>query len=242
MMKEGPLVASVGGSLLNYEAKPGNITFNTLFIGELAQLFKERAALPHFKAFIVCGGGLLARAAINLALSQGITDPTVLDTLGIEQTHVNAREVTKQLVQVGVNTQYVKSWQEMSNESEDHHVLVTGGDVPGHTTDYVAVKIAEQQHQKTVINVSRSSSLFRPNPDGTPNMLKPITSMTWVEFFDTFKSVTYMPGLNFPVDPVAAGAAKNAGIDIVCFDGKKLGDLRNYLNTGVITGTQLRAE
>jgi len=241
-MKEGPLVASVGGSLLNCEAKPGIITFNTSFIGELAQLFKERAELPHFKAFIVCGGGLLARAAIKLALSQGVTDHTDLDTLGIEQTHVNAREVTQQLTKAGLDTQYVKSWQEMPNERANLHVLVTGGDVSGHTTDYVAVEIAEQQHQKTVINVSRGAFLFRPNPDGTPDVSKPIINMTWSEFFDTFEYVIYRPGLNFPVDPVAARAANNAGIGMVCFDGNTLEDLRKYLNTGAITGTQLRAE
>ncbi|MFH0773425.1 MAG: hypothetical protein V1922_03890 [bacterium] len=243
MKAEGPprMVLSVGGSIIDRQSGTGPITFNTPFLGEFASLLKECSRLPDSAAFVVCGGGLLARAAITLAISQGVTNDDALDRLAIEQTRVNAREVAARLVEADVDAKYVRSRRDMSKCKKNHRVWVTAGDGPGHTTDFVAVKIAEEQQIGVVINLSKTSFLFWPCQDGTPDLSRPIKNMTWQRFFEIFDTLKYSPGLNFPVDPVAAKAAMSAKIDFVCLNGEELGNLKYYLDTGRIRGTHLKA-
>ena len=45
------------------------------------------------------------------------------------------------------------------------------------------------------------------------------------------------PGLNLPFDPVASRLAERLGIKVVVMNGKKLGNVRNFLNKKSFTGT-----
>ncbi|MEM5777094.1 MAG: hypothetical protein QXJ06_01450 [Candidatus Aenigmatarchaeota archaeon] len=100
------------------------------------------------------GGGNVARNYIKAAADCGI-DKQGQDMLGIEATRLDAMLFALILARNGLRSINVRNIFEVHPYFlEQYQVIVTGGTIPGHTTDRVAVQCASKFYSDSVINVT----------------------------------------------------------------------------------------
>lgn len=142
-------VISLGGSII----VPDEINVKLLL--ELKEIIHK----SKHEFVIVCGGGQTARKYMNSI--KGLVDEMSLDEVGIASTHLNAVLVSRIL-----KARVIKSLDEVTGYNDK--VLVSGGFMPGITTDTDAVIIAEKLGVKIVINISNVKGVYDKNPKKNP--------------------------------------------------------------------------
>ena len=148
----------IGGSIL---APPEP---DTAFLGQVA----DRLAAWSKKAqlFVVVGGGAPARRAIESARACGVAEGD-LDRIGIQATRLNAQGLACVLRKKGANANLeipVTTAQALRLGSQ-HDVVVMGGTVPGHSTDYVAVELAVEGKCERFVNATNVEGVYTRDPN-----------------------------------------------------------------------------
>ena len=148
----------IGGSIL---APPEP---DTAFLGQVA----DRLAAWSKKAqlFVVVGGGAPARRAIESARACGVAEGD-LDRIGIQATRLNAQGLACVLRKKGANANLeipVTTAQALRLGSQ-HDVVVMGGTVPGHSTDYVAVELAVEGKCERFVNATNVDGVYTRDPN-----------------------------------------------------------------------------
>ncbi|MEK7575289.1 MAG: UMP kinase [Patescibacteria group bacterium] len=222
------IVISLGGSLV----VPDEI--DLAFLRDFKTLIE--AEMKVGKSFvIITGGGKICRRYQDAARELGVVDQANLDWIGIYSTRLNAtllRSVFgKQahpdiLVEPATTPSLTKS------------ILVGGGGVPGHSSDFAAVEVAEKTGAKTIINLSNIDYVYESDPRKNPDAKK-IEKISWVDFRKIIPS-EYSPGMNAPFDPVAAKKSQELGLEVVIMNGKSLSNLENYLSGKPFAGTVIK--
>ena len=115
-----PLVLALGGSLLRPEESERHA-----WLSSLANLISECKV----SIGIVVGGGVAAREAIELAMSEGENDLAALDEIGIAATRVNAATVSQILLNAGLDVfaGIPTDVESAARGLEAHSVVVMGG-------------------------------------------------------------------------------------------------------------------
>ena len=187
-------------------------------------------------------GGLPAREGIVLA-QETISDRHRLDEIGIAGTRLNATVLQQVLLDIGCDVapvvpQTVEAARELL---EEHHIVVMGGTVPGHTTDTVAVKLAAKVHARHCIIATNVSHVFTKDPRHHDDA-EALTEMTLEELGEIVGVGTPLePGASAVVDPVAVEVAMSAGLDLAVLDGRELNRLDHALDGKLFDGTIIKA-
>jgi uridylate kinase len=148
----------IGGSIL---APPEP---DTAFLGQVA----DRLAAWSKKAqlFVVVGGGSPARRAIEAARSCGVAEGD-LDRIGIQATRLNAQGLACILRKKGANCnlEIPLTTAQALRLATQHDVVVMGGTVPGHSTDYVAVELAVEGKCERFVNATNVDGVYTSDPN-----------------------------------------------------------------------------
>lgn len=219
------LVISLGGSLI--VPRGADFKFLKKFVAFI--LGQTRA----FKKFhIVCGGGKLARKFIQTAKKSGKFKPADLDWLGILATRINAELLRREFEKYAHKEVLSDPTVRLVSKKP---IRVYSGWIPGRSTDYDAVRIAQTYGIETVINLSNIDYVYSADPKIHKNAKK-ITNLTWREFRRHFGS-RWTPGANLPFDPVAAKLAQKLGVRVVILNGRKFQNLADFFDGRKFRGT-----
>lgn len=223
-------VLSVGGSII----APDGV--NTEFLKEFKKAVTDYLEENKSAELIfVCGGGAPARIYQSAYREiAGSGSPEMEDWLGIKATYLNAelmRAVFSDYVKCGVVT-------DPTGEIKTRgRVLVASGWKPGFSTDTDAVYLAKRFGAKTIINLSNIAKVYTDDPRKNPNA-QPIDRITW-KHFRQMVGYEWKPGLNAPFDPIASGLAEDAGLSVICADGRNTANTIAILKGEKFVGTTI---
>ena len=113
--------------------------------------------------------------------------------------------------------------------------MVAAGWKPGWSTDYIAVLLAKRFKARKLVNLSNIDYVYTADPRTNPEAKK-TEYIKWSEFRKIIPK-KWNPGLSSPFDPVASKEAEKIGLEVAIINGKKLGELDNFLNDKKFVGT-----
>lgn len=148
----------VGGSIL---APP---ELQPSFLEELADRLRDWSR--DRQLFVVTGGGSPARRHIEAARKAGVSED-LLDRIGIQATRLNAQTLACVLRRKGanVNLEIPHSTAQALRFAEQHDLVVMGGTVPGHSTDYVAVELAVEGRCVRFVDATNVEGVYTRDPN-----------------------------------------------------------------------------
>lgn len=218
------IVLSLGGSLI----VPDGIDSNFL------RGFKktiEKYTKKGYKFAIYCGGGKLARKMQKAASEISKLTNEDLDWLGIYATKLNAQLVKTMFKNNAEEFIVDNPNQEMKFEK---NILIASGWLPGWSTDYDAVLLANNMGIKEIINMSNVNYIYEKDPFKHKDTKK-IEKIGWGKFVKLIGN-RWKAGMNAPFDPVAAKEAQKSGIKVYVI-GNDLKNLENLLEGRKFKGT-----
>lgn len=220
------IVISLGGSLISTAEG-----IDVKFLKKFRALLLSRVALGE-QFIIVIGGGKVCRN--YQAALKAVTSPTSddLDQMGIAATWFNAelvRLIFKDLAYPRVNN--TPDARVKFNEP----IMTACGNVPGHSSDNDAVHLAKNFGAETVINLTNIDKVYTADPRKVKNA-KPLDSVTWQDFLKIV-GTKWIPGANFPFDPVASQFAQKNKLKVIIANGNNLTNLKSILTNKKYTGT-----
>ena len=205
-------VISLGGSFL-FDKKE-----------ETSSLFKELKNIND-KFLIVTGGGPIAREYIDFGKNFNLREKD-LHGIGIKCTHVNAWIMSK-----AFKTDYTAV--DPRKIRIKNRITLTGGYLPGWTTDTCAAYAAVSTRSKVIFNMSKEKGVY----DKDPRKFRDVQLLKKVNF-ERLYSLTKgkrVPGMNFIFDPLAAKICKKNDIKIVVTS--DVNDIKKYMKNQEINGT-----
>lgn len=202
-----------------------------VFTKAFVELIRERTAEGR-RFIIVTGGGKTCRNYQNaLAAVRPVTSDEN-DWMGIYTTHFNAqflRLALGDLAHKEVATSYGKEI--IFTEP----VLVGGGEMPGHSTDYDAVLLAKMFGAKHVVNISNTDYVYTADPRKVPDAT-PLPKLSWDEYLGLLPK-EWTPGLSSPFDMHASTLAKEAGLTVSIVNGAKLAEVAKAIDAQEFKGS-----
>ena len=190
---------------------------------------------------LVVGGGAPAREGIELAKPILGNDVEALDRIGIAATRLNATIVAEALRFSGndvapvipTNIFVAKEY------SEKHSIVVMGGTVPGHTTDTVAIKLANHLEAERCIIATNVGYVHSADPRNNEDAVR-FEQMT----HDELREIVGPPihssaGGTGVVDPMGADHARTAGLSLAVLDGRHMERLHACLCGESFEGTTI---
>lgn len=222
------IVISLGGSLI----VPDELDLG--FLRSFKALIE--AQVKKGKSFvIITGGGRLCRRYQDAARELGAEDSDSLDWVGIYATRLNAT-LLRVIFGKNADSELIVDPTKMSPVTVP--IIVGGGGVPGRSSDFAAVLVAEKTGAKRIINLSNIDYVYDKDPKKFPDAQK-IEQAPWAEFRKIIPT-EWSPGVNTPFDPVAAKRAEELGLEVAIMNGKPLDNLENYLSDKKFRGTVIK--
>lgn len=218
------LVISLGGSLI----VPDQINVN--FLRQFKALIEEH--IHTYRFILIAGGGRTARNYIQAASQVSDLTKDDLDWIGIHTTRLNA-QLLRDILRRHANRFVIKHPDRVQPFKED--ILVAAGWKPGHSTDLVAVKLAEKFKLDTVINLSNIDYVYTADPRKDPKA-QPLIEIGWTDFRKMVGN-KWDPGLSAPFDPIASRLAQKLKLRVVIMNGNPLDNLKNFLDNKPFKGT-----
>jgi uridylate kinase len=226
-MKKEPIVISLGGSII----APDGV--DVVFMKSFIEIIKEYVG-KGFNFVIITGGGKVSRD-YNNAIRQILTPTnTDLDLIGIASTRLNAEFVR---VCFG-DLAYDKIILDPENIGEyDKPIILGGGWKPGNSSDLAAIYCARSVGAKNIINLSNIDYVYDKNPREYTDAV-PIEKISWADFRNILPK-DWDPGANVPFDPIAAREAESLSYEVVIMNGRKIQNLKDYLDGKDFIGTKI---
>lgn len=219
-----PIVLSLGGSVL---APGGRIDVRYL---RRLSAFLRRTARRRM-VIIIVGGGRPARQAIADARLAGVRRNRDLDWIGIRTTQLHA-EIVRASVQA--EQPVVADYRRV--KSRGRGFVIAGGDQPGATTDFGAVRLAIAVGARMIINVTNVDGVFTADPRKVRSA-RLIASLHWTTFLHRF-SVRMRPGVHTPFDPRAARLAARRRLTVAIVS-SALSNLGRVIDGRTFRGTTI---
>jgi uridylate kinase len=218
-------VISLGGSLL----VPREI--DVKFLKKFKSIIEREIKLGK-KFIIIVGGGKTARNYQNAAKALTKVSNEDLDWLGIHATRINAHLLLT-IFRKYAYYRIIKNPKEKVEFKEK--ILVAAGWKPGFSTDYDAVLLAKTYGSDTIINLTNVDYVYDKDPNKFKDA-KPFKEISWKDYLKLIDQ-KWTPGMSAPFDPVASRLAQKLKIKVVILNGKKLKNLKNYLENIKFKGT-----
>jgi len=223
-------VLSLGGSIIVPDAVDHE--FLSQFVSAMQSYLDEDVGR---KIILVTGGGAPARnyqRAYNAVCKA--PDSDMLDWLGIAATHLNGTLVKALFSHYCADPLVTDPTGPIAFSKQ---VLVAAGWKPGFSSDTDAVYLAKRFGAKQVVNLSNISKVYTADPKIDPKAT-PIDSINW-EDFRKMVGDTWIPGKNVPFDPIASREADEAGLQVVCADGRNISNMLAILRGEPFEGTTI---
>ena len=218
-------VISLGGSLV--VPNEINIKFLSLFKNIIEKKIKENK-----KFIIIVGGGKTARNYQNAAKALTKVSNEDLDWLGIHATRINAHLLLT-IFRKYAYFRIIKNPKEKAKFKEK--ILIAAGWKPGFSTDYDAVLLAKTHGSDTIINLTNVDYVYDKDPNKFKDA-KPFKEISWKDYLKLIEQ-KWIPGMSAPFDPIASKLAQKFKFKVVILNGKKIKNLKNYLENKKFTGT-----
>ena len=209
------IVISLGGSFLFDKKK------------DTALLFAELKKLNE-KFLVITGGGPIAREYIDFSKEFNLNEKE-LHTVGIKCTHINAWVMSK-----AFKTDYTD--EDPRKIKTNKKITLTGGYLPGWTTDTCAAYAAVSTRSNVIFNMSKERGVYDKDPRKFSDV-KLLKNVSFEKLYTLTKGKR-VPGMNFIFDPLAAKICKKNGIAVVVTN--DIGDIKRYLQKKEIEGTIIR--
>lgn len=225
-----PKIISLGGSVI---IPPTG--FDIEFLKKLRALIISRVKKGD-KFILVVGGGSTCRQYQTAA--RGVVNMTDsdLDWLGIKTTIFNA-EFVRFLFKDFAYSEIITNPTKKIKTSKP--IILAAGWKPGCSTDNDAVLLAKTFGAKEVINASNISYVYTADPKKDPTA-KPVAILTWKELRNIIGD-KWMPGGNFPFDPIAAKTAQKLGLTVKFVRGTDLDLLNRALGGREFEGSVIKS-
>ena len=220
------IVISIGGSVVLSE------DLDKSFFKDFSSMIKDFSRF--FKIFIVVGGGKIARHYISFGRSLNF-DEKKLDEIGIDVTRINAKILAKIL---GLKQKNMPNTTDEALDI-DASVVVMGGTIPGHSTDFVGAELAMKTNASKYIIATNVDGVYDKDPNKFDDavQLKNINISDLIEEYGTdWKSA----GKNIVIDGPALSIIDKANIKTFVLNGKKINEIRNVLNDKEFNGTVIK--
>lgn len=216
-------VISLGGSCI----VPDKIDIE--FLKEFKALIDDRVEKGD-RFIIVTGGGKTCRTYQDAAREIFSPNNDSLDWIGIKTTALNA-----ELVRSIFNAPEVII--DPTKEIERKNIMIACGWKPGCSSDKDAVLLAQTFNIPIIMNLSNIDYLYDkdPNLDGA----KPLVNASW----DELKSIVgnkWVPGANFPFDPIATQLASDLKLKLIIIYGKNITNLKNFFEDNSFIGSVIQ--
>jgi len=217
------VIIKLGGSLVI----PNEVDAN--FLKQFKKIIEEYT-FKGFRFGIVVGGGKVCRKYQHAAEELIGEDQKAIDWLGIEVTRLNAfllRTIFAELADDHIIIDYSKKY-ELTKP-----VTFGAGYKPDWSTDYDALAFAKSAGAAELIELSNIAHVY----DKDPNIYKdakPYDRISWDEMLAICKG-PWKPGLNTPLDPMAAKEGAKNRQKVVFLAG--LENFKNYLDNKSFVGT-----
>ena len=217
---------SIGGSVLLSDEADANFLVN---FAKLLIKYSEK-----YRIFLIVGGGKISRYYIKKGRELNINEHE-LDLLGIAITRVNASLITN-LLKISNN--------EIPSNTDDalkleNKIVVMGGTIPGHSTDFVGAELAKKTHSIKYIIATNVDGIY----DKDPNKYSDAKQLKSVSIRDLIKQYGIdwnSAGSNVVVDGPALKIILEAEIPTMVINGKKLDQLEKAILNKPINGTIIK--
>ncbi len=216
------IIISLGGALI----APDGV--DTDFVKNFSEFIKGREE----RCVIICGGGAIARRYQKAGRDLGM-EKDDLDWLGVYSTYVNAHLVKAMFGDLSHESIITDPSEPVET---DKRVIIGAGWKPGFSTDFDAVKIAENLGAETIINLSNIDHVYDKDPKKNTDAKK-IDSISWKDFRKLVGD-DWDPGLNTPFDPIATKEAEKMGLSVAIMNGN-LENLAAFLDGKEFVGTTI---
>jgi uridylate kinase len=234
------VVISLGGSLI----APDGV--DVAFVKRFRDIIAKHATMPGHptRFFLICGGGRIARDYMNaskaIVASDGKTRSSgiTLDLVGIAATRLNAELVRGVFGSLATPT-LLQLLDRKEHFPSSVRVVVCGGFLPGGSSDVDAVAIAKTYGVPTVLNLTNVDYVYDKDPRKHTDA-SPLPLLSWSDYLSLVSRTagkTWVPGRHYPFDPVAAAAAKKAGLSVIVANGKNVDNLDRMLSCKPAKGT-----
>ena len=195
--------------------------FDEAFVKAFIRVFKKHVK----RGALVVGGGRVSREYVSIARSLFSSD-FIADELAIHITRANALLFSYALRKPLI---YYPA------EARDRDIVVSGGFLPGLTTDACSVLVAEAMGIKKLINISNVDAIYTDLP--SKKNAKPIKKLSISELrklaekFDKRKA-----GTNFVFDKIAIDLAERS-LKEIHFVGKNIAEIEKAIKGKKHSGT-----
>lgn len=220
------IVISLGGSVL----VPGNkdVEYLRALSSLLKRLSRER------KLYVVTGGGKTARYYIETGRAAGLSE-RYLDELGIGVTRINAHML------IGLLGRYANAFPPMSETDaalmgKRCRIVVMGGTTPGHTTDFVAAKLATIVDAKRLVNATSVPGIFTSDPTRNKDARR-LERIGYAELLSICRGGHRRAGPSIVMDPKAARIVAKSKIPLAVLDGRDVRALSSAITGRKFDGT-----
>lgn len=216
-------VFALGGSILAPDQP------DLRYAETFAALIEELLARGE-KALVVTGGGAPARRYIRAAREGGVSEET-LDLLGIDATRLNARfllSILARRLEAQLPTDVPHRVEDAARMAEGHAVVVMGGTVPGHSTDYVAARLAAAVGADHLYVLTNVDGVYTADPKTDPEA-KRLPELDSARLLEIVGDPTWTAGRAGVVDPACARLVHEARLPVTVLDGRDLDALRRDL-------------
>lgn len=219
---------------------PHNLSEGGLDISFLKNLkaFVSQQAKRELKFVFVVGGGKVSRIYQRAGRETLDLKKNDLDWIGIEVTKLNAFFLAKVLSPFSVSlpqTQEPSSKEIKAFLVGRKKALVSSGWLPGWSTDYDAVKMAELFKQEEIIIAGDAPYVYDKDPKIFSDA-KPLKKLTWSDYEKLIPKV-WTPGLSTPIDPIATKLAKKLCLTVKTIKGTDLANFKKAIEGEEFEGT-----
>lgn len=220
------IVVSIGGSVLLSDDA------TTHYLKDFVKLFSSLSKKHHI--YLVVGGGKTARDYIKRGRILGLSEKD-LDMLGILITRVNATMLTR----LFSNSNKDIPCSVDDTILHDEPIVIMGGTVPGHSTDYVGAELAAKVNADKFIIATNVDGIFDKDPNKHSDAVM-IPELDIEELLSTYGSSWDAAGSNVAIDGPALKKIADHHIQTVVLNGKNLSNLNRFLSKESFVGTTIK--
>lgn len=226
MPKDKVFVISLGGSVV----VPNEI--NIALVKRFASLIKNELK-KNKKFIIVVGGGKTSRKYQKAVSEVSKASNVEKDWIGIESTRLNS--LLLKAVFGGISNPTILDRRFKIRGFGKYKIIIACGWKPGWSTDFVAVRIAADFKLDKAINLGKADYVYSEDFEDNPKATK-IEKISWKDYLKIIPN-RWEPGLNTPIDPVAARLAKKSKMQIVVASGEDINNIKKIFEGKKFKGT-----
>ena len=227
MNKNSYTIIALGGSIIS--PTPGKI--NIRFLKNFQELILDYLKRGR-KFIIVAGAGKTGRLYQEAASKIVTISDKDLDWLGIHGTRLNAHLLRTIFSKEAYPVIIDKPQKPIKNNPS---LIIASGWHSGYSTDFIAVRLAQRFKADSIIIASNISYVYEKDPAKHKN-IKKIKKINWQDYRKLIVN-NWKPGMNAPVDPIAAKLAQKIKLKTILLRGTDLKNLENYLEKKKFKGT-----